>query len=179
MKNALNKTYRGFTIIEVMIVLAIAGLIMVIVFFAIPQLQRNQRDNNRQSMTTRVKAELETYSSNNQGLYPFAGAVATATNCSTSNVTPQSCYDWWNRYINGKVKTTDPSTGSDTTISYLNPGAPARPTHALGNTWIFVGAKCSGDNVVASGSSTGPNSKQYAVLTALDRTDTWFCVDNG
>lgn len=41
------KREEGFTIIEVLIVLAIAGLIMVIVFIAVPQLQRNQRNEAR------------------------------------------------------------------------------------------------------------------------------------
>lgn len=39
----------GFTIIEVMIVLAIAGLIMGIVFLAVPALQRNARTSQRNS----------------------------------------------------------------------------------------------------------------------------------
>lgn len=43
----LKKKTEGFTIIEVLIVLAIAGLIMVIVFIAVPQLQRNQRNEAR------------------------------------------------------------------------------------------------------------------------------------
>ena len=43
----LKKRNQGFTIIEVMIVLAIAGLIMLIVFLAVPALQRNQRNTAR------------------------------------------------------------------------------------------------------------------------------------
>ena len=37
----------GFTIVEVMIVLAIAGLIILIVFLAVPALQRNSRNTQR------------------------------------------------------------------------------------------------------------------------------------
>lgn len=43
--NTRNK--NGFTIIEVMIVVAIAGVIMLAVFLAIGQLQRNSRDSAR------------------------------------------------------------------------------------------------------------------------------------
>ena len=68
MKNLLTKKkVSGFTIIEVMIVLAIAGLIMVIVFIAVPQLQRNQRDNARQNIANRERPEIETYDGNIQG----------------------------------------------------------------------------------------------------------------
>ena len=38
---------RGFTIIEVALVLAVAALIFLVVFLAVPALQRNQRDDAR------------------------------------------------------------------------------------------------------------------------------------
>lgn len=41
-----KKENKGFTIIEVLIVLAIAGLIMLIVFLAVPALQRNSRNTS-------------------------------------------------------------------------------------------------------------------------------------
>lgn len=41
------RSQKGFTIIEVLIVLAIAGLIMLIVFLAVPALQRNSRNAQR------------------------------------------------------------------------------------------------------------------------------------
>lgn len=45
----LRKKTEGFTIIEVLIVLAIAGLIMLIVFLAVPALQRNSRNTQRKN----------------------------------------------------------------------------------------------------------------------------------
>jgi len=44
-----QKREEGFTIIEVLIVLAIAGLIMLIVFLAVPALSRNSRNTQRTS----------------------------------------------------------------------------------------------------------------------------------
>src|SRR5258708_6206634 len=127
MKDLIKKTNRGFTIIEVMIVLAIAGLIMVIVFIAVPQLQRNQRDNARQSIANRVKAELETYAGNNQGQYPFG--VAACGVSPTGNI----C-DFVNRYIGtgtaapttcppaaaDKVNTCDPTLATPRMTGALN-----------------------------------------------------------
>lgn len=46
LKNLLKKK-DGFTIVEVMIVLAIAGLIILVVFLAVPALQRNSRNTQR------------------------------------------------------------------------------------------------------------------------------------
>ena len=42
-----KKRAEGFTIIEVLIVLAIAGLILLVVFLAVPALQRNARNTQR------------------------------------------------------------------------------------------------------------------------------------
>lgn len=47
-----NKT-QGFTIIEVVLVLAIAGLIFLMVFIALPALQRSQRDTQRRDDVAR------------------------------------------------------------------------------------------------------------------------------
>jgi prepilin-type N-terminal cleavage/methylation domain-containing protein len=42
-----TRTKKGFTIIEVALVLAVAALIFLVVFLAVPALQRNQRDDAR------------------------------------------------------------------------------------------------------------------------------------
>lgn len=61
---------KGFTIIEVVLVLAIAGLIFLIVFLALPQLQRSRRDTQRKNDAGRALAALESYAGNNNGNYP-------------------------------------------------------------------------------------------------------------
>lgn len=70
MLRKLNKDNKGFTIIEVLIVLAIAGLIMLVVFLAVPALQRNQRNTGRRSDAGRIAAAVNTYSANNNGAVP-------------------------------------------------------------------------------------------------------------
>ncbi len=68
MSNQSNK--RGFTIIEVVLVLAIAGLIFMMVFIALPALQRSQRDTQRKSDLSRAITAIGTYSSSNRGSLP-------------------------------------------------------------------------------------------------------------
>lgn len=58
MLKKLTKENKGFTIIEVLIVLAIAGLIMLIVFLAVPALQRNSRNNARNNDASRISAAV-------------------------------------------------------------------------------------------------------------------------
>lgn len=61
---------KGFTIIEVVLVLAIAGLIFLMVFIALPALQRNQRDTQRRNDIGRVQTALASFSSANRGAIP-------------------------------------------------------------------------------------------------------------
>lgn len=62
-KNNIN-TKKGFTIIEVVLVLAIAGLIFLMVFVALPALQRSQRDTSRRNDMSRVDTSLVQYQTN-------------------------------------------------------------------------------------------------------------------
>lgn len=79
MKKQSNK--KGFTIIEVVLVLAIAGLIFLMVFVALPALQRSQRDTQRRNDLARVSTSLTQYQTNNQNTnngtnLPGAGTLA-------------------------------------------------------------------------------------------------------
>lgn len=65
-KNNINKK-RGFTIIEVVLVLAIAGLIFLMVFIAFPALQRAQRNTQRRNDYSMLVAAVESYMASNNG----------------------------------------------------------------------------------------------------------------
>ena len=64
------KSKQGFTIIEVVLVLAIAGLIFLMVFIALPALQRGQRDTQRRDDMARFLSQLNQYQANNKGRLP-------------------------------------------------------------------------------------------------------------
>ncbi len=61
---------KGFTLIEIVIVLAIAALIIVIVFFAIAGVQRTQRDVARKRVGSLILTMAVQYSSNHSGSMP-------------------------------------------------------------------------------------------------------------
>lgn len=69
----LNRREEGFTIIEVVLVLAIAALIMLMVFLALPALQRGQRDTQRKNDVSRLQSAINNYKSSNRGAIPQAG----------------------------------------------------------------------------------------------------------
>ncbi len=61
---------KGFTIIEIVIVLAIAALILLIVFLALPALQRTQRNTSRKSDAGHMSSAVNNFVSNNNGILP-------------------------------------------------------------------------------------------------------------
>ncbi len=66
-----RKSKRGFTIIEVVLTLAIGGLIFLTVFIALPSLQRSQRNTQRRNDMDRVMTAIVNYQKNNRGKIPF------------------------------------------------------------------------------------------------------------
>ena len=68
--NVAKTNQKGFSIIEVVLVLAIAGLIFLMVFIALPALQRSQRDQARRSDVGVVGSAVSSYASNNRGTLP-------------------------------------------------------------------------------------------------------------
>lgn len=157
-----TKRQEGFTIIEVMIVLAIAALIMVIVFIAVPQLQRAQRNTARKDVLNRVKTELDNYASNNQGEIPTTAASGT-----------DAFKDGFKtRYItNNAAQFKDPKTGKDITLDISTDTGDATDS-TLGTVYYSRDALCKGESVV-----TNSNDRNYAVFTAMEGGAV-YCLDN-
>ncbi len=90
----MEKKKSGFSVIEVALVLAIAGMIFLMVFIALPSLRRSQRDTSRREDVIELISEIKNYQTNNgRGNLPGA-----------SETIPQ----------NGKLVTTSASGGSTT-----------------------------------------------------------------
>ena len=67
----MNKHKQGFTIIEVVLVLGIAGVIFVMAFIALPSLWASQRDAARKANVMTLVSDLKTYQTNNsRGAFP-------------------------------------------------------------------------------------------------------------
>lgn len=74
MFHKIKNNEKGFTIIEVLIVLAIAGLIMLVVFLAVPALQRNSRNSQRKGDVQAILGGVSEFSGNNNGKIPATAA---------------------------------------------------------------------------------------------------------
>ena len=112
MKRNISKRNSGFTIIEVLIVLAIAGLIMLVVLLAVPGLQRSQANTAAKTDATHIAAGITDYTANNSGTLPTNTTMSTVY----TNVAGLS-----------KLTSTNGATGTLGTL-------PALPTT---NTWYF------------------------------------------
>ena len=91
----MTKNKKGFTIIEVVLVLAIAGLIFLMVFIALPALQRSQRNTRRRSDMSRFVAAVTEYQAGNDNKLPFIGAQSSGSAATYDDETT----DWVKKYI--------------------------------------------------------------------------------
>jgi prepilin-type N-terminal cleavage/methylation domain-containing protein len=79
---------KGFTIIEVALVLAIAGLIFMMVFITLPQVWRTQRDTQRRDdMLTFVQRLKNFQTNNNRGALPSKNSSAPTISFTRSDAT--------------------------------------------------------------------------------------------
>jgi len=79
----------GFTIIEIIIVLAIAALILLIVFLAVPALQRSARNMRRKRDAATIASARQEYDLNTQGT--SGTAPATSYTCAPGFGSPSVC----------------------------------------------------------------------------------------
>ena len=101
----------GFTIIEVALVLAIAGLIFLMVFIALPQMRRSQRDSERKDEIMTFVETLKKYQTNNRGALP-EGLVEGLKRSDPRDADDQTSWlAFYNDYLEEKF--TDPSSGEN------------------------------------------------------------------
>lgn len=144
------KAKKGFTIIEVVLVLAIAGLIFLMVFVALPALQRSQRDTQRRDDMARFLSQLAQYQANNNGKVPSeaTGADTDAKKAAKYNDPFIAQY-----LLAGGDTFQDPSSGETyNVVKYVSCGSGGctrntTPNSAMGEITVYSNAKCSGEEV--------------------------------
>ena len=149
----------GFTIIEVVLVLAIAGLIFLMVFLALPALQRNQRDTQRKTDVSQAISQLQNYTSSKRGKLPSQAEFAT----------------FWSKYMvdadkkpivspSGEVYTVVANASEITTdqVAYSGSGKKCNDDSVDG---LFTST---GTVVTGSTAETGVNNRQAAIAIGLE-----------
>jgi prepilin-type N-terminal cleavage/methylation domain-containing protein len=165
----LKESNKGFTIIEVMIVLAIAALILLIVLLAVPALQRNSRNTAIKNDASAVVGGVSEFESNNDGASPKSGAGNSS--CSTGSVSLSAGATTAPSLpkVQGSTGVTCTQTGA-VTVSSVNPG----------NLVIVFGAKCP-DTVAgnATNVTTVVSARSTAVVYIIETNgaNQYKCVD--
>ena len=154
---------KGFTIIEVVLVLAIAGLIFLMVFVALPALQRSQRDTQRRNDMSRVATALTQYQANNNKL--------------PDDVNPATSDAVFIADYLGGTEFKDPD-GSLYQVRIRTMNSPGDHVSLAGGSVdhivdIYKNAKC-GDNYI-NYNSGGKN--YYALMYKLEGAGV-YCIDN-
>ena len=183
----MEKTKSGFTVIEVALVLAIAGMIFLMVFIALPALQRSQRDTSRREAVARVISDIKDFQSNNsRGSLPGSSDniglgksinVSGAAALANTSVKPTSWAGFYRDYLGQNfidpdgetynlviascgtsIPDNDCATSQNQLNTLYNAGFPNNH-----NIYIVTGAKCYGETAVAMS-----NPRNAAVLYRLE-----------
>lgn len=144
MKNLYKqKRAQGFTIIEVMIVLAIAAVILLIVLLAVPALQRNSRNTQRADDAGKLAAAV------NNCLANQAGNPANCKSTGTANVDIDTTTLSQLGTVNYTAIGTAPSSGATDTV------------------YVTYGYKCTAPQGPVGGSPAiwSPGSSRQFILT--------------
>lgn len=147
-----EKTKIGFTIIEVSLVLAIAGLIFLMIFIALPALQRQQRNTAREEDMMGLVSAIKKFQSNNRGALPTGTGEFTIKD---SNPVATKWNGFLQDYLNSD-SFVDPS-GEDYVLKV------SACSNSGGGS---VGSPCAADNEAVS--STFPND--YSVYVVIQAT---------
>lgn len=145
LKQNKTKDQKGFTIIEVLIVLAIAGLILLIVFLAVPALQRNSRNTSRRNDVSRILGAVQEVTNNSNGVVSTTTLTGGASGTVATAAGTLGYYDAANLKVENKTAET--------------------PTAE--QVFVEIGAACTNGTTLATGTA-----RQVAVLFAVETSGT-------
>ena len=158
---------KGFTIIEVLIVLAIAGLILLIVFLAVPALQRSSRNQSRKTDASSLLAAVTEYENNNNGTLPKGYCVNISNQIIFSDASGNDTPATAKLGYYTKTATGGYNSGTCSSVVTSDPGT------ALG-----VGIQTTATTSFAGGSGTGDRITVYQGATCDGGTKTNFGQSN-
>lgn len=161
-----TKSNQGFTIIEVVLVLAIAGLILLMVLLAFPALQRGQKDAQRKNDLARISTQVTSFSGSTRGNVPTSSSIGTFVSKYLGGGSSSSIAG--DEYI-------DPN-GNPYTVSYNNSVAITSP--AANTVYYSNGQLCSDNSPGDVVSPPTPNPRNYTLRIKLENQSALYCLDN-
>jgi prepilin-type N-terminal cleavage/methylation domain-containing protein len=170
MTNKNNK--KGFTIIEVVLVLAIAGLIFLMVFIALPALQRSQRNTRRRQDMARILSAFNDYQANNNGNFPNPDTAGDMEKFAKKYVDPSCTLDTNNNLSGCADQFVDPDGTQYTIIK--GDSQESKADNVDHNIRFYTSAKCNGE---AATSDAKYGTRSIAITYVLEGGAV-YCGDN-
>jgi prepilin-type N-terminal cleavage/methylation domain-containing protein len=185
------KSKKGFTLIEVILVLAIAALIFLMVLLTLPAVQRAQRDMQRKEDVGKLIAAYTEFLGNNRGTTPRVTSVVEPDGCFGANPgdrdgdrideEPSANCDL-DPYVELTVGQSYQIVDSlDSSMTKANPFVQTNtmPYATLDNIVIFKRGRCASNGDVFYGDS----NRQIATVVRLEGggangADVYYCQDN-
>lgn len=184
---------KGFTIIEVSLVLAIAGMIFMMAFLVLPGLWASERDAERRDDMIKFINNLKSFQTNNNrgalpenGTLPSGSSVVSVTWPIVGNTSATSWAGFYRDFLGENF--TDPR-GDNYKLQVVNCGKinPSSPctdrkiTEELANStfpndynmYVVLGATCDGSTAIKSA-----NNRKVAVLYRLERSNGTYCANS-
>ena len=146
MKKGDLRNKNGFTIIEVLLVLAIAGLIFLMIFIAWPALNRTQRDSKRKDDISVLLKKVKDYQTNNRGALPSGRGNDITYQASIPDNKKFTWLAFYHDYLGDQFQ--DPN-GWPYSFDVVD----------CGSTSGTLGSECSGTDTINGGASFPTNMK--------------------
>ncbi len=163
---------RGFTFVEVSLVFAIAGLIFLMVFIALPAVQRTQRDAERQEDLSTLIMAIKEYQQNNRGALPLNKGLPRFYWYGVNN-TDRNWDDFIGKYLGGEDFADPDGEIYQLHISECNKKDGTQCTNVSGienktfpndhTIYLFINASCDGSTAVGS-----DNPRKVAAVYKLE-----------
>jgi prepilin-type N-terminal cleavage/methylation domain-containing protein len=141
MLSKIKNNQSGFTIVEIMIVMAIIGMMLLAMLLVVPSLRRNARNKQRRDDVGSVISAINEYSTNNSGNLPTAA-----------------------NQFSGEAKL---SFYSASDIDYSTTAVTSAPGTDVNTLYVRTGTKCSGNAVTG----TGATRRNVAVYFFVETTN--------
>ncbi|MBQ7802556.1 type II secretion system protein [Candidatus Saccharibacteria bacterium] len=165
------KSKKGFTIIEVVLVLAIAGLIFLMVFIALPNMQRSQRDTQRRNDYSALSANMTQYLTNNNGKLPNLGNLDPSKYINSTGEDPEGYY-----YALQVKECTSSACPTETEVgASVAAEAYGSVTTTTDSHYVFIvkNASCDGGSPVYNTSK-----RAFAIYGYLETGNGTYCQSN-
>jgi prepilin-type N-terminal cleavage/methylation domain-containing protein len=141
----INRVHKGFTLIEIAVIVAVISVIATMTIVAYTTVQKQSRDQRRTSDITAYRTALKSYLADNNEFPPACGADNAG--CNVSNLSSYLVPKYMNEILH------DPKSGTD--YSYVRGTVTATPAYGIIVYYEASGTCKTGVNVASGWWGTG------------------------